>query len=89
MLIRNAYHARVPKKCPASVFHFLHLAFWFDPGCWDQKHQLDVAATAEKDERGYTGEPFVLVLALCRNLKWTSADTPRSLLLTTAALLCR
>ena len=36
---------RVPKKCPASVFHFLHLAFWFDPGCWDQKQQLDVAAT--------------------------------------------
>ena len=27
---------RVPKKSPASVFHFLHLAFWFDPGCWDQ-----------------------------------------------------
>ena len=25
----------VPKKSPASVFHFLHLAFWFDPGCWD------------------------------------------------------
>ena len=25
-----------PKKSPASVFHFLHLAFWFDPGCWDQ-----------------------------------------------------
>ena len=49
----------------------------------------DVAATDETDERGYTGEPFVLVLALCRNLKWTSADTPRSLLLTTAVLLCR
>ena len=27
---------RVTKKSPASVFHFLHLAFWFDPGCWDQ-----------------------------------------------------
>ena len=25
------------KKCSASVFHFLHLAFWFAPGCWDQK----------------------------------------------------
>ena len=31
---------RVPKKSPASVFHFLHLAFWFDLGCWDQNgHQ--------------------------------------------------
>ena len=49
----------------------------------------DVAATDEKDERGYTGEPFVFVLALSRNLKRTSADTPRSLLLTTAVLLCR
>ena len=39
----------------------------------------DVAATDEKDERGYTGEPFVFVLALSRNLKRTSADTPRSL----------
>ena len=37
----------------------------------------DVAATDEKDERGCTGEPFVFVLA--RNLKRTSADTPRSL----------
>ena len=37
----------------------------------------DVAATEEKDERGCTGEPFVFVLA--RNLKRTSADTPRSL----------
>ena len=47
MLIRNAYSnmQRVAKKSPASVFHFLHLAFWFDPGCWDQKQQLDVAAT--------------------------------------------
>ena len=47
MLIRNAYSnmQRVPKKCPASVFVFLHLAFWFDPGYWDQKQQLDVAAT--------------------------------------------
>ena len=33
MLIRT--QCRVPKKSPASVFHFLHLAFWFDPGCWD------------------------------------------------------
>ena len=49
----------------------------------------DVAATNEKDERGYTGEPFVFVLALSRNLKRTSTDTPRSLLLTTAVLLCR
>ena len=49
----------------------------------------DVAATDEKDERGYTGEPFVFVLALWRNLKRTSADTPRSLQLTTAVLLCR
>ena len=47
----------------------------------------DVAATDEKDERGCTGEPFVFVLA--RNLKRTSADTPRSLQLTTAVLLCR
>ena len=39
----------------------------------------DVAATDEKDERGCTGEPFVFVLALSRNLKRTSADTPRSL----------
>ena len=38
----------------------------------------DVAATDEKDERGCTGEPFVFVLALSRNLKRTSADTPRS-----------
>ena len=37
----------------------------------------DVAATDEKDECGCTGEPFVFVLA--RNLKRTSADTPRSL----------
>ena len=50
----------------------------------------DVVATDEKDERGYTGEPFVFVLALSRNLKRTSADTPRSLLFTTAVLLlCR
>ena len=50
----------------------------------------DVAATDEKDERGYTGEPFVFVLALSRNLKRTSADTPRSLLFSTAfLLLCR
>ena len=49
----------------------------------------DVAATDEKDEHGYTGEPFHFVLALSRNLKRTSADTPRSLLLTTAVLLCR
>ena len=47
----------------------------------------DVAATDEKDERGCTGEPFVFVLALPRNLKRTSADTPRSLQLTTAVLL--
>ena len=39
----------------------------------------DVAATDEKDERGCTGEPFVFVLAPSRNLKRTSADTPRSL----------
>ena len=39
----------------------------------------NVAATDEKDERGCTGEPFVFVLALPRNLKRTSADTPRSL----------
>ena len=39
----------------------------------------DVAATDEKDERGCTGEPFVFVLELSRNLKRTSADTPRSL----------
>ena len=26
----------------------------------------DVAATDEKDERGYTGDPFVFVLALSR-----------------------
>ena len=32
------------KKCSASVFHFLHLAFWFDPGCCDQKQQLHGAA---------------------------------------------
>ena len=38
----------------------------------------DVAATDEEDERGCTGEPFVFVLALSRNLKRTSADTPRS-----------
>ena len=38
----------------------------------------DVAATDEKDKRGCTGEPFVFVLALPRNLK-RSADTPRSL----------
>ena len=49
----------------------------------------DVAATDEKDERGFTGELFVFVLALWRNLKRTSADTPRSLQLTTAVLLCR
>ena len=48
----------------------------------------DVAATDEKDERGCTGEPFAFVLALPRNLKRTSADTPRILLLTTAVLLC-
>ena len=28
-----------PEKSPAPVFHFFHLA------CWDQKQQLDVAAT--------------------------------------------
>ena len=39
----------------------------------------DAAATDDKDERGYTGELFVFVLALSRNLKRTSADTPRSL----------
>ena len=39
----------------------------------------DVAATDDKDELGYTGELFVVVLALSRNLKRTSADTPRSL----------
>ena len=39
----------------------------------------DVAATDDKDERGYTGELFVFVLAISRNLKRTSADTPRSL----------
>ena len=39
----------------------------------------DVAAADEKDERGCTGEPFVFVLALSRNLKRTNADTPRSL----------
>ena len=51
-----------------------------------QKQQLhsssdgsDVAATDDKDERGYTGELFVFVLAISRNLKRTSADTPRSL----------
>ena len=50
----------------------------------------DVAAMDEKDERGYAGEPFVFVLGLSRNfLKRTSADTPRSLLLPTAVLLCR
>ena len=49
----------------------------------------DVPATDETDERRYTGEPFVFVLALSRNLKRTSADTPRSLLLSTAVLLCR
>ena len=49
----------------------------------------DVAATDGKDERGYTGEPFVFVLALSRNLKRMSAVTPRSLLLTTAVSLCR
>ena len=37
----------------------------------------DVVATDEKDERGYTGELFVFVLALWRNLKRTSADTPQ------------
>ena len=36
------HNPRIPKKSPASVFHFLHLAFWFDPGWWDQN---DVAAT--------------------------------------------
>ena len=49
----------------------------------------DVVATDDKDERGCTGELFVVVLALSRNLKRTSADKPRSLLLTTAVLLCR
>ena len=39
----------------------------------------DVAATDDKDERGYTGELFVVVLALSRNLKRTSADKLRSL----------
>ena len=39
----------------------------------------DVAATDDKDERGYTGELFVVVLGLSRNLKRTSADKPRSL----------
>ena len=49
----------------------------------------DVAATDEKDEREYTGEPFVFVHALWRDLKRTSADTPRSLLFSTAFLLLR
>ena len=39
----------------------------------------DVAAADEKDERGCTGEPFVFVLAISRNLKRTSVDTPQSL----------
>ena len=39
----------------------------------------NVAATDEKDERGCTGEPFVFVLALSRNLERTSAEIPRSL----------
>ena len=39
----------------------------------------DVAATDEKDERGYAGEPFVFVHALSPNLERTSADAPRSL----------
>ena len=39
----------------------------------------DVAATDDKHERGYTGERFVVVLGLSRNLKRTSADKPRSL----------
>ena len=44
------------EKCSASVFHFLHLAFWFSPGCCDQKQQLHVAAA----RRG----------ALTSNLAW-------------------
>ena len=46
-------HREFRKKCPASVFHFLHLAFWFDPGCWDQKQQLHAAAA----RRGGRNEP--------------------------------
>ena len=41
------------KKCPASVVHSLHLAFCFDPGCWDQKQQLHAAAA----RRGWRNEP--------------------------------
>ena len=44
-IITALIRTRIPKKSPASVFHFLHLAFWFDPGCWGQKQQLDVVAT--------------------------------------------
>ena len=46
------------KKCSASVFHFLHLAFWFAPGCWDQKQQLHAAAARR---------------ALTSNLAWVQA----------------
>ena len=51
-------------------------------GSWNRRSSSggsDVAATDEKDERGCAGEPFIFVLALSRNLKRTSADTPRSL----------
>ena len=44
------------EKCSASVFHFLHLAFWFAPGCCDEKQQLHGAAA----RRG----------ALTSNLAW-------------------
>ena len=44
------------EKCSASVFHFLHSAFWFDLGCCDQKQQLHAAAA----RRG----------ALTSNLAW-------------------
>ena len=54
MLIRDAYANRESrKKCPASVFRFLHLALWFDPGCWDPKQQLHAAAA----RRGGRNEP--------------------------------
>ena len=36
----------------------------------------DVAATDDEDERGYTGDLFVVVLGLWRNLERTSADKP-------------
>ena len=47
------------EKCSLSVFHFLHLAFWFSPGCCDQKQQLHGAAA----RRG----------ALTSNLAWVQA----------------